>query len=80
MFVNLEIICNFILLWLYREWSQLGEVFQCPLNDGQFEDSKLFLLAHLDQDDGVDLWVVPVALDELHPDLAGTDLALFSLE
>ena len=79
MSVNLEIICNFILLWLYREWSQLGEVFQCPLNGGQFEKAKLFL-PDLDQDDGIDLWVVPVALDELHPDLAGTDLTLFTLE
>ena len=37
-------------------------------------------LLHLDQDDGVDLGVVPVALDELNPDLPGADLTLFSLE
>ena len=30
---NFEIIGNFILLWLNREWSQLGEVFQGPLNN-----------------------------------------------
>ena len=76
--LNLEIIRNFILLWLYREWSQLREVFQCPMKSGRFEKSKLFS-ADLDQDDGIDLWVIPVALDELHPDLAGTDLTLFTL-
>ena len=41
---------------------------------------KNFQLLHLDQNDGVDLGVVPVALDELNPDLPGADLALFTLE
>ena len=38
------------------------------------------LLPHLDEDDGIDLGVIPVALDELHSDLASTDLTLFALE
>ena len=40
----------------------------------------LSLLSDLDQNDGVDLGIVPVALDELHSDLASTDLALLALE
>ena len=36
--VNLEIVRNFILLRLNWQWSQLGEVFQCALNGGQFDN------------------------------------------
>ena len=51
------------------------------MNGGQFEKlNSGLLLPHLDEDDGIDLGVIPVALDELHSDLAGTDLALFALE
>ena len=38
------------------------------------------LLYDLDQNDGVDLGIVSVALDELHPDLACAYLALLALE
>ena len=38
------------------------------------------LISDLDQNDGVDLGIVPVALDELHSDLASADLALLALE
>ena len=38
------------------------------------------MLSDLDKNDGVDLGIVPVALDELHSDLASTDLALLALE
>ena len=38
------------------------------------------LLYDLDQNDGVDLGIVPVALDELHSDLASAYLALLALE
>ena len=38
------------------------------------------LISDLDQNDGVDLGIVSVALDELDSDLASTDLALLALE